>query len=369
MGKLVEGAEKQVHALRNVAAEADRAVQSRDEDDPRLSGNLATTTSRLTCSRSGRGTGPDYWRSEAEKIACASCGNRRVQATPAQLRSAAPPRNEDEERGKEANWKRSINSILPAARNKSRRIWNVSSVKPFAEAAVQSSANWKQRQDAEGEYENILKSEIALHQELQTAEDRRAKSASARAAEQEKHVTGMRDAMKAYIADMELFDKKGRGTPGSASARSKWPRPKGLVPLLRRDDGETARRCLPICSASRIFATAVAGGDGRGRDQGGDQGPVRFDQTLARLNAAITNGVGKIKFGGVMFEDPRNSAGMSAEEKFKYAEESITRWTKVHDTTAAFDAEHTALAEIAKAPGNQEGLSMAATRFLKPVWS
>ena len=259
MGKLVEGAEKQVHALRNVAAEADRAVQSETKTIRGLAGNLEDTKFRTDLKEKRPGAGPDYWRYQAELDRAAQL---RQSTGPSYSANSASPHRlgmRTKGNGKKRNWKRSPTAPYPQPRD-DRETWrSLQRAKPFAEAAVQSSANWKQRQDAEAEYENILKSEIALHRELQTAEDQRAKSASARAAEQEKHVTGMREAMKAYIADMELFDKKGNELPETKRREQITKAQDDLKHFF--EEMSASGKAMPVRSARvRVSSAAAKGG-------------------------------------------------------------------------------------------------------------
>ena len=325
MGKLVEGAEKQVHALRNVAAEANRAVQSETKTIRGLSGNLEDYRFKTELEQKRPGTGPDAWRSQAELDRAERLRQSTGPSYSAQLRFAAPPRNEDERKRQEAQLE-AFNKQHPTRSPESiqENLERLQRAKPFAEAAVQSSANWKQRQDAEAEYENILKSEIALHRELQTAEDQRAKSAAARAAEQEKHVTGMREAMKAYIADMELFDKKGNDLPEAKRQEQMAKAQRDLSHFF--DEMSASGKAMPsdllgFASLQRQLREAMSGAATKVEIKELALSP----QALAKLNESITAGIGKIDFSKFTFVDPEKLSSLkTASEKFQLIDESAT---------------------------------------------
>jgi hypothetical protein len=300
MGKIVEGAEKQVHALRDVAKEADRAIDDSLKKSHEMLGGLEDRQFRFK---------------EAHEVVGQS-GNQLL------VRSDWQKQQDDLDRAKKladeaAKQMAKAKTAQDIAEAESRFKRSETFAAEHLQIVERLGSGY-QLADAEQAVERILEQEIEAQAKLRAAKQEQARAASLAAAEEESHITLMREAMKAYLKDSELFDKKGNPLTGEdrakAVARSQADLDKfrdemlasGKVPIGDMLQYDSLRRKLHEAVAGSVTEAEVTK-------------LFTPPKTLSDLNKQITDGVGAIDVSPYV-KDPSKLKGMTAEQQLRQGE-------------------------------------------------
>jgi TP901 family phage tail tape measure protein len=316
MNKIVEEAEKEVHVLRNLAQEAERAVTDSVKRSKEIAGTLADTQFRFNESH-----GKGGWDQQADY---ANRALQLAQQAQEQMSKARSPQDTDV----------------------------AQSIYKRAEAFAQESmALAQRRKDALGEEEAeraiewVLRSQLEAQKQLQAHRQSQAQAAARAAAEEEQRVTRMRELAKDVAKQMDLFDKKGQPLAGEdrekAIAKTKQDLQEFQSLMFAGKKWEVSD-WLNFDAMKRKMRETMEGAVTKAEIRDLFVAPGK----LAELNQRITTGLGKIKL-DVYVGDPSKLAGKSMEEQFHTAEQSLTQQrTLSKEVKQAYDDQRDALAQI-----------------------
>ena len=316
MNKIVEEAEKEVHVLRNLAQEAERAVTDSVKRSKEISGTLADTQFRFNETH-----GKGGWDQQADYA------NRALQLAhqaQEQMAKAKTPQDTDV-----------AQSIYKRA-------------EAFAQEAMSIAQRRKDamgEEDAERAIEWVLRSQLDAQKILQANRQSQAQAAAKAAADEEQRVTRMRELAKDVAKQMDLFDKKGQPLAGEdrekALAKTKQDLQEFQNLMFAGKKWEVSD-WLNFDAMKRKMRETMEGAVTKAEIRDLFVAPGK----LAELNQRITTGLGKIKL-DVYVGDPSKLAGKSMEEQFHAAEQSLTQQrTLSKEVKQAYDDQRDALAQI-----------------------
>ena len=308
MNKIVEEAEKEVHMLRNLANEADRAITDSAKKSAEIAGTLADTQFRWR-ERMWKDTGTqseDYGKRalglarEAEELMSKA-------KTPQDIQVA------------ESFFKRAQGFAQESM------------------ALAQRSQSAYREEEAEKAIEGVLYDELHAQEELRGVKEKQAKVAADAAADEERRVTRMRELAKEVAKQMGLFDKKGELLPtadrekaiaqvkkdleefqGLMFASKKWEVSDWLnFDAMKRRMRETMEGAATKAEVRELFVA---------------------DQTLSQLNRRISTGLGSISLEGFV-TDKSILAGKSYQEQLDAIKTTIRELAPsiVTATSALYD--------------------------------
>ena len=294
MNKIVEEAEKEVHTLRNLANEADRAVTNSMKRSTEISGTLADTQFRWY---------ENQWKSGWQQ--------------------------QKDYAGRAFELARQAEEMMSKAKTP-QDIDVAQSIYKRAQAFAQESMSIAQRhkdtlgqKDAEEAIEGVLQSELRGNEQLRAHKQKQAQQAAEAAADEEHRVTRMRELAKEVAKDMDLFDKKNQPLSGGdreqAIAKTKAALQEFQSLMMAGKKWEVSD-WLNFDSMKRKMRDTMEGAVTKAE--------VRdlfvADQSLAKLNERITTGMGRIKL-DLFVSDPKVLAGKSMQEQFHAAEQDLQR--------------------------------------------
>ena len=316
MNKIVEEAEKEVHFLRNLATEADRAITDSMKHSKEIAGTLADTRFRFAESHEKSG-----WEQQEDFASRAlSLANQAQQ----QMSKAKTPQD------------------MEVAQSIYKR------AEAFAQESMQAAKRTNDtlaQEDAERAIEAVMQSELTAQERLRASKQQQARQAAQAAADEEQRVTRMRELVKGVAKEMDLFDKKGQPLAGADREKAiaktkadlqefqnlmfagkKWEVSDWLnFDSMKRKMRETMEGTVTKTEIHDLFVA---------------------DQSLAQLNQRITTGMGKIKL-DVFVDDPRKLIGKPIEEQFQIAEHAPQAQRQTaNDLKQAYDQQRDALEQI-----------------------
>ena len=264
MLKIMEEAEKEVHILRNLASEADRAIADSMKRSTEIAGSLADTQFRWYESQWKSG-----WEQQKDYAGRAFSLARQAE----ELMSTAKTPQDIE----------AAQSIYKRARGIRPRV-DVDC--PAAEGHPRRSKTRRRRLRA------CCGANLTANEQLRASKQVQAKQAAQAAADEEQRVTRMRELAKAISKDMDLFDKKNQPLAGEdrekaiaktkadlqefqnlMMAGKKWEVSDWLnFDGMKRKMRETMEGAVTKAEVRDLFVA---------------------DQSLAELNERITTGLGK----------------------------------------------------------------------------
>jgi hypothetical protein len=289
MLKITEEADKEVHILRNLASEADRAISDSMKRSTAIAGSLADTQFRWYESQ---------WKSGWEQ--------------------------QKDFAGRALSLARQAEELMSTAKTP-QDIEAAQSIYKRAQAFAQESMSIAQRrkdtlgqQDAEAAIEGVLRSELTANEQLRASKQVQAKQAAQAAADEEQRVTRMRELAKAISKDMDLFDKKNHPLAGEDREKAVTKTKAGLQEfqnLMMASKKWEVSDWLNFDGMKRKMRETMEGTVTKAE--------VRdlfiADQSLSKLNQRITTGLGRINLDVFVGGDKSKLAGKTMEEQFKIA--------------------------------------------------
>jgi TP901 family phage tail tape measure protein len=317
MLKIVDEAEKEVHVLRNLANEADRAISDSMKRGTEIAGTLADTRFRWYESQ---------WKStwEQQKDFAGQAFTLASQAEEMMSKAKTP---------QDIDVAQSIYKRAQAYAQESMQI-------------AQRRHDTLGQQDAEAAIERVLESELAANEGLRASKQKQAKAAADAAADEERTVTRMRELAKEISKDMDLFDKKNQPLAGPdreqaiAKTKAAIQEFQGLMFASKKWEMSD---WLNFDAMKRKMRETMEGAVTKAEVRDLLVAP----ESLAKLNERITTGLGRINLDVFVGGDHAKLIGKTIEEQFKAAENYPRQQAQAaRAVQEAYDQQRDALAQI-----------------------